>query len=260
MGMANGEIAIAAFRRERGIDRLLALLARLHEHGRPMRVVELAKALDAPRSTIYELVGALTDAGLLEFSGDGKQVFFGKLTYLYGASYLRENDLIRRGAAEVDRLSVASGETCELCVLHNDRQAIIHMHAGARPQRISSEVGAQIPLPWTASGRLLLSQSSAQEIEALIAPDDLVLPDGRTLPLAAFIDECHAARGAPIIVTKGLINSLTQCLAAPVWGADRKLAATICMVLPIDVPEDQVAVWQAELIASARTLSLDAWD
>jgi len=256
--MAHSGISILASKRGRGVDRLLLLLAQLHEHGRPMRVVELAKALDAPRSTIYELVGALTDAGLLEFSSDGKQVFFGKLMHLYGASYLRENELIRRGSAEVDRLSLASGETCELCVLHNNRQAIIHMHPGARPQRISSEVGAQIPLPWTASGRLLLSQSSPQDIEALIAPEDLLLPDGRTLPLSVFIDECHAAKGMPIIVTKGLINSLTQCLAAPVWGSDHTLAATICMVLPIDVAENQVATWKRELITSSRRLSLNA--
>ena len=256
--MANLGAPIAASKRERGVARLLSLLAQLHQHDRPMRVVDLAKALDAPRSTIYELVAALTDAGLLEFSSNGKEVFFGKLMHLYGASYLRENELIRRGAAEVDRLSRASGETCELCVLHHNRQAIIHMHPGARPQRISSEVGAQIPLPWTASGRLLLSQASAADIEALIAPGDLFLPDGRTLALSAFVDECHAARGMASIVTKGLINSLTQCLAAPVWDTDRRLVATICMVLPIDVPESHVTNWTSELIASSRALSLDA--
>lgn len=256
--MANGEITKPTSKRERGVDRLLLLLAQLHAHGRPMRIAELAKSLDAPRSTIYELVGALTDAGLLEFSTDGKQVFFGKLLHLYGMSYLRENELIRRGSAEVDRLSMASGETCELCVLHHNRQAIIHVHPGARPQHISSEAGAQIPLPWTASGRLLLSRWSTADIEALIAPEDLVLPDARTLPLSMFIEECHAARDTPVIVTKGLINSLTQCLAAPVWGSDHQLVATICMVLPIDLADDQVSAWMHDLTTSARKLSLNA--
>lgn len=256
--MADQQNSKAAPKRERGVDRLLALLAQLQSHGRPMRVSELANSLAAPRSTIYELVGALTDAGILEFSGDGKQVFFGKLMHLYGKSYLKENELIRRGSAEVDRLSLAIGETCELCVLHHNRQAIIHMHPGASPQRISSEIGAQIPLPWTASGRLLLSHRSAEEIKALTSAEDLVLPNGRVLSLDEFVAQCHSASGMPSIVIKGIINSLTQCIAAPVFGLDGEVLATICIVLPIDAPQSHVIDCEKRLLASSRKVSLNA--
>lgn len=244
--------------RERGIDRVLKLLAYLNESGRPVRVAELPKALDAPRSTIYELVRVLTDSGVLELTGDDNKVYFGKLIYLYGINYLRENDLIRRGSAEVDALSSLTGETSELCVLHRNRQAIVHTHPGSRPMRISSEAGGQIPLPWTASGRLLLAYMNPDEIEALVAPDDLVLPDQRVVQLADFVNDCINARGSNIVATTGLINSFTQCLAAPIRGVNGQVQATICLVLPMDISGQQLADLQQTLIASGRKLSMHA--
>ncbi|MGH6859406.1 MAG: IclR family transcriptional regulator [Phyllobacterium sp.] len=244
--------------RERGIERILKLFAFLNEHNRPVRVADLPKALGAPRSTIYELVRILTESGLLEVSGEDNRVFFGKLMYLYGVNYVRENDLVRRGTKEVERLSKETGETSELCVLYRNKQAIVHMNPGSRPMRISSKVGAQIPIPWTASGRLLVSHLSSDEIRELLSPEDLILPDKHPVKIDEFLEACAEARGKEIIVTKGLINSFTQCLAAPIYSVNGKVEATICLVLPIDVAGEQRQALEAELIASGRRLSVSA--
>lgn len=242
--------------RERGIDRVLKLFAYLNGAGRPVRVADLPKALGAPRSTTYEIVRVLVDSGLLEVTGEDNKVYFGRMMYLYGISYFRENDLIRRGSAEVEALSSQTGESSELCMLNRNRQAIIHTNPGSRPMRISSEVGSQIPIPWTASGRLLLSHLSAAEIRELVQPEDLVLPDRRVVAVEDFIADCMAARGTSIVVTRGLINSFSQCLAAPIYGLNGQVQATICFVLPIDVTDEQREVLQEKLIASSRKLSM----
>jgi len=243
--------------RERGIDRVLKLFAYLNERNEPMRVAELPKALGAPRSTIYDLVRVLTESGLLEVSGGDNKVFFGKLMYLYGVNYVRENDLIRRGSDEVERLSKSTGETSELCVLHLNRQAILHTHPGSRPMRISSEVGSQIPAPWTASGRLLLSHLGEAEIRALVLAEDLIKPDKTKIALDDFVRDCIEARGKDIVITSGLINSFTQCLASPIVGVSGQIEATICLVLPIDIALEQRNALQATLIASSRRLSMN---
>ena len=257
MSVLTGAGSKAEGSRERGIDRVLTLLAFLNQSGRPVRVAELPKALGAPRSTIYELVRVLSEAGILELSGDDNRVYFGKLIYLYGINYMRENDLIRRGSAEVDALSRLTGETSELCVLNRNRQAIVHTHPGSRPMRISSQSGGQIPLPWTASGRLLLAHMTPAEIAALVLPDDLVLPDKRVVPMADFVADCIGARGSTIVSTSGLINSFTQCLASPIFGVNGQVQATICLVLPMDIGNEQRSELQQTLIASARKLSMD---
>ncbi len=58
------------------------------------------------------------------------------------------------------------------------------------------------------------------------------------------------------MVTRGLINSFAQCLAAPILGVNGEVQATICLVLPIDVTDDQRTIMQDHLIASGRRLSL----
>ncbi|TIT59747.1 MAG: winged helix-turn-helix transcriptional regulator, partial [Mesorhizobium sp.] len=83
--------------REKGLNRVLHILEFLHANQRAIGIGDLAKGVNAPRSTIYTLVRSLVDAGLLEMAGDGNRVYFGKKLYLYGMDYVRGNDLLRRG-------------------------------------------------------------------------------------------------------------------------------------------------------------------
>lgn len=241
--------------RERSVDRVLQILEFLHGHGEGIRIGALAKALNAPRSSTYTLVNDLMEAELLEVAAEDGRIFFGKKMYLYGLNYLRENPLAKRARKEVDRLAKETGETSEFCTLQNGRYTIIHMCPGTRPFRISSAVGLQIPIPWTASGRLLLAGKSRAEIEEMIAPEDLQLPDGRLIDLEEFLAAIDQARTDGYCLTRGLVDAYTQCLAAPIYAADGKVEATICLVLPIDSSDDQNDRLRDRLLESSRMLS-----
>ncbi|MCO6049257.1 IclR family transcriptional regulator [Mesorhizobium sp. RP14(2022)] len=231
------------------------LFAYLNNHNQPVRVADLAKALSAPRSSIYELVSVLSKEGLLEFCGEGNKVFFGKLMYVYGANFLSQNSILREGQLEVDRLALETHETFELCTLNQNRQAILYTRLGPRPMRIGSEIGSQFPLPWTASGRLLLSHMDEEAIDSLVLPEDYILPNGSVVDSGKFKNECRDALGAEIVVTQGLINTFTQCLAAPLKGSSGLIEATLCCVLPIDVDGDHKSFISAALKESASRLS-----
>jgi DNA-binding IclR family transcriptional regulator len=96
------------------------------------------------------------------------------------------------------------------------------------------------------------------EIEALVLPDDLVLPDKRVVRMQDFVADCIGARGISIVATSGLINSFTQCLASPIFDDKGQVQATICLVLPMDITDAQRAELQQALIASSRKISMDA--
>jgi DNA-binding IclR family transcriptional regulator len=244
--------------RERSVDRILEIFEFLHQRGEGLRVGALAKALKAPRSSIYSLVRDLTEAGLLEVAAEDGRVFFGKRMYLFGLNYLRENPLAKRARNEVDRLAKETGETSEFCILQNGRYTIIHMCSGSRPFRISSAVGLQIPIPWTASGRLLLADYSRAEIKRMISPDDLILPDGRAIDFNDFIASIVRAKEDGYCLSKGLVDAYTQCLAAPIFGATGKVEGTICLVLPIDCAEDRTDGLKRRLLQASRMLS--SWE
>jgi DNA-binding IclR family transcriptional regulator len=242
--------------REKGLNRVLNMLEFLHANQRAIGIGELAKGLNAPRSTTYTLVRELVEAGLLEMGGDGNRVYFGKKLYLYGMAYKRGNDLLRRGRQEVDTLSRETGETSELCMLQSGRYTIVHSSPGTRPFRISSATGLQIPLPWTASGRLLLAGLERNRIEAMISEADLVLPDGRKIELDDFIDDIARARVTGYCVTSGLVDAYTKCLAAPVFSAPGKVEATMCLVVPIDTSEERTGELLTVLRERAARLSI----
>lgn len=262
-GRADGDAAAAADAREggreRGIDRLVQIFEFLHGRREPMRIGALAKALNAPRSSIYNLVNALAEAELLEIGDDGR-VFFGKSMYLFGLNYMRENGLVRRGRETVERLSRETGETSELCMLQSGRYTIVHMCQGTRPFRISSAPGLQIPLPWTASGRLLLAHLPAEEIRALISDEDLVLPDGRHLDREAFVAAVAEARAVGHSITVALVDAYTKCIAAPIYGVDGKVEATLCFVVPRDTSEARTAELVSHLKEAGRALSMSRQD
>ena len=241
--------------RGRGIDRVLDLLDFLHRHGRSIRIGDLARELKAPRSSTYEIVKTLSDAGLLEMEADGR-IFFGKALYFYGADYLREHDLVRRGRDEVDRLAAETGETSQLCMIHENKYTVVHRRAGARPFGISSDIGTQVPLPWTASGRLLLSHLQPSEIRRIVRPEDLILPSGRTIEFGDFVEAIEAARRDGFCITSGLVDAYTHCIAAPVLDQNGHAAATLCFVVPIDTTPHRLVALRDTLIQSGRSLSL----
>jgi DNA-binding IclR family transcriptional regulator len=247
---ADGPIA-----RERGIDRVLRLLDCLHQRGQPIRIGDLARAMNAPRSSTYEIVRTLVDAALLEIGADGR-IFFGKSLYFYGADYLREHDLVRRGRDEVDRLARETGETSQFCMLHENKYTVVHMRAGARPFGISSDIGTQVPLPWTASGRLLLSHLQPQEIKAIVRPEDLRLPNGEAIEIEAFVAAVADARQKGFCMTSGLVDAYTHCVAAPVLDPDGHAVATLCFVVPVDTAPARLSELREILIESGHSLSL----
>jgi DNA-binding IclR family transcriptional regulator len=130
------------------------------------------------------------------------------------------------------------------------------MRAGSRPFGISSDIGTQVPLPWTASGRLLLSHLQASEIRAIVRPEDLVLPSGRKIDIGEFITAVEQASKDGYCITSGLVDAYTHCIAAPVLDIGGHAAATLCFVVSVDTAPERLRELRDILVDSARSMSL----
>ncbi|TIO82140.1 MAG: IclR family transcriptional regulator, partial [Mesorhizobium sp.] len=82
--------------RRRGIDRVIMLLEALLKHRAPMRIGDIAKMINAPRSTTYEIVNSLLEAEMLENVGSEGYVYFGRAMHLFGWAYSHHNAHYRR--------------------------------------------------------------------------------------------------------------------------------------------------------------------
>jgi len=241
--------------RARGIDRAIELLEALHAARGPLKIGELARRIDAPRSTAYELVNRFIEAGILESYDEEGRVFFGRMVHFWAADYLTVNDLTKRAWEEVQRLAELAGETTQFCALQGNKYTVLHMRTGAKMFRISSDVGIEVPIPWTASGRLLLGHLDKEALARFLPPGDLTLPDGRRLDFDAFHREIEQATADGYCVTTGLVDHFTQCMAAPVKDANGQTIATICFVATGGKTEEERQRLLDLLVQSSRSLS-----
>jgi DNA-binding IclR family transcriptional regulator len=245
--------------RQRGIDRVIGVLELLQRRREPMSAGEIARALGAPRSTVYEIVHRLSEAEMLEPVGAEGRVFFGRAMHLFGAAYRRDHAGMRRIGEVLDSLSAETGATVQCCAMRGDKYVVLDCRDGAGAFRITSEIGAEVPLPWTASGRLLLAHLSDAAIRDFVPAEDFQLPDGRWLPLEAFLDDVARARRDGFSETTGLANGFTWCQAVPILDRDGVVAShTLCFVLPVDSDAQQRARCLALLREKAGQLSLAA--
>lgn len=242
-------------RRSRGLDRAFELLDFLRLRREPLRPNEIAAEIGAPRSSVYELVNLLLRHGILEYHDEDGRVFLGRRLYFLGTAYAEQFDLMREADALLLHLAEETRETAQLCMLEGNKYTVALMKEGIRPFRISSNVGQPVPLPWTASGRLLVSHLSDQEILDFIPPEDFTLPDGEPLDPARFLGQVHEAAEAGYFTFNSTVDTFTHCFAVPVYRAGKACVATLCLVTPKEDGLKNHVHYLASLRRAAQDLS-----
>lgn len=243
-----------------GIDRAFQVLDHLTRSGRPATAYDIARAIAAPTSTVYDVIETLLAKGALSRSdGDGR-VFLGPRLHFYGLAYAKELSLERVLSAEIDALSRATGETVQVCGRDGDMMVVLMMAEGARVFRIASQVGTRVPLNWTASGRLLVAPLPKEERRALFArarpsPTGRAETDPKRLEAA-----CRAAWAARLAVQISEADEDVACIAAPIRDGAGGCPATISIVLPASrVREQQAALAEAVQSAALEAEAAMGW-
>jgi DNA-binding IclR family transcriptional regulator len=218
--------------RRRGIDRVVEVLELLYRRDEPMRPNQIAAVMGAPRSTIYDIIDRLRAFGLIENFDDEGRVYLGRRLHYFGTAYVKRFDLMREADQTLRRLTERTNETSQLCMLEGDKYTVTLMRHGGNHFRISADIGQPVPIPWTASGPLLLSHMADDEILRLIPDPDFTLPDGRRLEPEAFLRRVHMARKRGFSRHDSQLDTFTHCMASPIFDAERRCVATLCLIMP----------------------------
>ncbi len=218
--------------RTSGLDRAFQVLDHLTEAGNPATAYDIARAIAAPTSTVYEVIDALVTKGALVRSAETGRVSLGPRLHFYGLAYARELRLSRVLADRIDALSRASGESVQVCVRDGAMMVVQMMSHGPRVFRIGSDVGTRVPLNWTASGRLLVAplpeaERRALHVRAVASPTGRAETDPDRLDAA-----CREAWAVRLAVQVSEADEDVACIASPVRDADGLCPATISVVVP----------------------------
>lgn len=241
--------------RERGLERAFSVISFLHACKEPKRPIDIAVGMNAPKSSIYELVGILTSLGVLERTDDQGRVFLGRKLHYWGLAYLEHFDMTRLAQPILKFITDQTRETSQLCMLDGDKYAVVLMNEGSRPFRISADVGKKLPIPWTASGRLLLGHLSDAEILDFIPDADFTLPDGTRLDKTTYIESIRLAHADKFFCFDSLSDTYTRCFAAPVYDLHGVCTSTACLIAPKNDAENNFDQYRDVLIKAANELT-----
>jgi DNA-binding IclR family transcriptional regulator len=240
--------------RGRGVDRLLDVFDEMERGDQPMTVLDLARRLGAPKSTIYLLVDLLVEREYLEPLTNGRYQLgprFGRLGLAYGrhASFA----IIARKA--LVELANRTKVIAELVVVDNWIQFVpLAAVAESNPYLRSSE-GARFPLPHTASARFLLRDVPREAILQNIPAAHYDLPNGEHTSCEQFIADIEAARHRETYSTRGLVDPHLSCIAVPLLDPDGNCIAALSLVMPLtelDFREGELSVM---LLETAQSLT-----
>jgi DNA-binding IclR family transcriptional regulator len=233
---ANAQLALSSDDEQggsRSVRRALEMFEFLLQRGEPATVGEIVSELQIPKSTAYELVRTLSEAGYLEPAGRGAGLFLGRKLFELGMAYRGQVDLLRDGSQIVEELRDASGETVQLSVLENDMMLVLLKEEGSHSIRIISRVGSRVPVNWAAAGRLLVSDLDDSTLGALLKRSVRQSPTGRSVTdIPKLMQQIRKFRKQGYATELNEANEHAGCVAAPVIDGSGRCIAAISIVVP----------------------------
>lgn len=243
-------------KRERvsGIDRAVQILDYLMERGEPATAYDIARAVGAPTSTVYEIIDSLIAKQMLARrggnGGNRSQVFLGPKLHFYGLAYIRDLNITAVFQRTMETLAHASGETVQICGRDDDKMVVEMMEEGPGHFQVSSRVGTRVPWNWTASGQLLVSTLPADQRAKLIAQAQPSRTGKAETDPAKLEENCRHALAQRLSIQISESDFAVACIAAPVIAPDQGCIATVSLVVPESRAQERMEDY-AQLVRDA---------
>ncbi|KAB1913175.1 IclR family transcriptional regulator [Micromonospora sp. AMSO31t] len=180
----------------RTLEVLEALAASPHRRS----LVDLARALDIPKSSLHGILRTLAQRGWVESDLTGTRFGLGIRALQVGAAYLTADDAMGVLGTVLDDLSRQFGETVHLGRLDGPHVVYLAKRESVHPLRLYSAIGRQLPAHATALGKVLLAERGDDEVDELLSwplpaltRHTLTTPDALHAALAGIRQRGYAA-------------------------------------------------------------------
>jgi len=235
----------------------IAVLRALGSTTSPVSAGALARSLDIPRSTTYQLLQVLVDEGLAVHVPGAAGYTLGDGVFELGSAYSRRSSLANLAQPLLSRLSQAIGETATLAILHGTDVLYLAKEQPPRPVPVASEPGVQLPSHLTASGRALLAGLPRREVLAYFSDSKafstLNGSGPRSLRELREVLAGDAARGWSLegdTVMEGV-----TCLSAAAYDRHGRPTAAVTASFPTRRGEGRLPLITREVVRTADELT-----
>ncbi|HVK02522.1 MAG TPA: IclR family transcriptional regulator [Armatimonadaceae bacterium] len=242
------------------VERALDILELLEtSDGRPT-LTEIAGRLGVPKGSAHRLLATLAARGYIAARGDGSLrggFTLGPRLLTLAARAEGRVDLVDAARGPLERLAARTGEGAQLSVRAGDRAVVLlRVPSPSHPEvALMGGAGASFPLHAVAVGKALLAFAPPAERAVYLAGELAAFTDRTIAEPGALERELAAIRDRGVARDEQEYKRGLRAFAAPVFGADGRVAAAVAVPLLVGGPESDDFVLEA-LRASAADISL----
>lgn len=243
----------------RSVDRALEVLEALGRHARPLSLVEIAGAIEAPKSTTFTILRTLARRGFLETDRSRGTYLLGPRLAALGGAARPSRDLQSIAHPHLDALARTTREAVFLSVAEGHEVVFLEKIDSAQPIRYIAQVGTRRPLHCTASGKLLLAHGPAARVEQYIAEAGLARYTASTIVSARRLrDELEQIRRRGYAISRGEFLADLIGLAVPIHRpGSAEVVAGVLVAGPAFRLRRHTREWIPLLRACAGAISAD---
>jgi DNA-binding IclR family transcriptional regulator len=239
-------------------ERVLDILETLADDDRRrVSLVELARRLSIPKSSLHGLLRVLATRGYVDFQAASRTYSLGARVLSVAGSYLASFDLPEAAKPIMAALARVSGETITLDVPHGPAMITIAREPGRQPIRVITRLGLPFAAHATASGKLMLSFLPAVTLEQYYPKPELPTYTPTTVPtVEALAQELGRIRERGVAYAHSEINEGVEAIAVPIADHEQRVVAALDALLPAHrARPEHTARLERVLLAGARLTS-----
>lgn len=232
---------------------VMDLLA-LHPNG--LTAAAIVRELQLPKSSAHGLLGAMIDLSLITRSRSGT-IQLGSRALQWSNAYLSHNDVLSVFSRYLTNDRSFRDFTVTLSIRDKTEVVYIACQNSEKPLGHTFQIGMRLPAPFTATGKVLLSECSETEIDVLFEKD---FPEKLTVNSVSSLDELRreldGVRRNGFSLDNGQIRSGMICIGAGIRGVEQTYVAGIAVsMLESEVDRTMISAIGGQLIDVASNIS-----
>ncbi|WP_309121104.1 IclR family transcriptional regulator [Paenibacillus sp.] len=196
-------------------------------------LTEIAKSLNMPASSTYQLLQNMLSRGYLESDSTGKNFRLGYKLFEIRVQHRKSTSLTAEFFHIAGRMAEQLKEVILLGVRSEDKVVYIAEKQIAQPFRFSTSLGSVLPLHASASGKILLSRLPEEEIDALYPKKKLKTFTSKTISTVdALKEELAKVREEEIAYNYGESVEGVHCMGGPIYDMEGNVVASVSVSIP----------------------------
>jgi IclR family transcriptional regulator, KDG regulon repressor len=195
-------------------------------------VTELSKRLKLHKNNVFRLLATLESRGYIEQNRASENYRLGIRCLQLGQAYVGNMGFVSQARPVMSELARQARETVYVAMLRRGSMVPIEVVEAERAVRLTSPLGAPLPLHCTAAGKALLAYEGEDELKALL-PDGLQKYTERTpTDRTALTQQLRSIATSGYAVDMGEYVEDVRAVAVPIRDYARQVVATLAIAGP----------------------------